>query len=313
MIMGRLNLQSLIDEVLTLVKNRQSNDEKAIRSQQIMDWNLNKGGIRDGYTPLDRDILTKKTEIEKQRLVNEGQANVANINEAGALARQQLSSDASKYTADIGLKGHEATAGASKYTADQSLAARKYEVDVGNKGSDSFSTLMSKAIESDPSILSDPKKLAETAQNIRGMFPPEKSDTQNFNRPDTATPSVTTPVRTPTTSSASTVPAVPEKSNIGQQARATLISPQRIDRPEDYNIFGYKKPAYRSDFIDYSGSAPVSPQPKKKIADMSEEEVIAEQNLFNKKYASSIGGTKMYLPFTPTSPMDEWRKAKYGK
>lgn len=127
---------------------------------------------------------TKSTgEIARQELVNESAANVANINLEGT-----------KYNADSALKGHETLAGAQKYTADQSLAARKYEVDAGNKGSDSFSTLMSKAIENDPSILSDPKKLAETSQNIRGMLPPDarrKADYQTDNVPQAPPPVVT--------------------------------------------------------------------------------------------------------------------------
>jgi hypothetical protein len=64
--------------------------------------------------------------------------------------------------------------------ADQGFASKKYEVDAGGKGGDSFSTLMGKAIESDPSILSDPKKLAETSKNIRSMLPPDIKRGNNY-------------------------------------------------------------------------------------------------------------------------------------
>lgn len=133
---------------------------------------------------IDLEKTKSAGELARQSLMNEGAANVANLDLEGT-----------KYTTDMGFKSKEADQNIKKYEIDQGLAARKYEVDAGNKGSDSFSTLMSKAIESDLSILSDPKKLAETSQNIRGMLPPDvrrKADYQTDNVPQ-APPPVGTP------------------------------------------------------------------------------------------------------------------------
>jgi hypothetical protein len=323
------DLDSLIREVLGMVQEEQKkkNFGNNAYAREAAESSQYAKEARDEYNKMyepanSTTALDRAGKLKEREMINTGAIDLENTKSAGELARQGLANEGAanvanlnlegtKYSSDQSLKSNETMAGAHKYTADQNFAARKYEVDVGNKGNDSFSTLMSKAIESDLSILSDPKKLAETAQNIRGILSPDIRRKNDYQTDNNNAPSITTPVSTPPI--APTITTVTEKSNIGQQARTALIGPKRTDNPEDYNIFGTKKPSYTSDFIEHSGPAPSAPLRKKKIADMNENEVIAEQNVFNKKYGVNIGGKKFVLPFTPASPMDEWRKSKYGE
>jgi len=147
------------------------------------------------------------------------------------------------------------------------------------------------------------KKMFDSIYGTRqqpGVLPPQQG--QPAQQPGIAPPDGILPEKKPSDLNRPATKEIP--SSIGRT---------RTDRPEDYNIFGTKKPGFISEYIDYSGPAPAVKPQKKKISDMSEEEVIAEQNLYNKKYGVNIGGKRFTRPFTPTSPMDEWRKAKYGE
>lgn len=185
----RINLQSLIDEVLEMVKRKKS--EKQDPGFDQRDWLSN-----EAY---NKDIRARNTEIAKQELINKGLAERENISNAGAFARQGLANvgnentaniqaGASRYGADLGLRGHEATANAT---------VRAAEINAGKTTDDDkgFSTLMGKVIENDPSILSDSKRLNETASNIRSFFPPSAKVKDSYYTPEISRP--VAPVVTP--------------------------------------------------------------------------------------------------------------------
>jgi hypothetical protein len=186
--MGRRNLQALIDEVLGMAKKKMGQGpntwENAADEAEARSARASEAYNKMYEPPNSTTALDRAAKLKEREMMNTGAENVENIRETGALAREQIGASNKVETANIGLEGikygadqsrigQETMAGAHKYVADQGFASKKYEVDAGGKGGDSFSTLMGKAIESDPSILSDPKKLAETSKNIRSMLPPD--------------------------------------------------------------------------------------------------------------------------------------------
>lgn len=90
--MGRINLRSLIDEVLEMVKNKQNEDRKLRSDQELarvnMSWDDSPAG--QAYW---KDIRGRNTDMEKQRLVNQGALDLARENNAGQMARQALMED----------------------------------------------------------------------------------------------------------------------------------------------------------------------------------------------------------------------------
>jgi hypothetical protein len=198
--MGRINLQGLIDEVLGMVKKKKEEESALLRDQSSQpSWY---GGNKD-EEQYWKEMRTKNADIEKQKLVNAGTATVANINESGALARQGLANignenvarthlEGVKYNADLGLRGTETTA---KAHVEASKSGK-----VG--GEDPFSTLLGKAIESDASLLSDPKRLNEVAANLRSFAPPSVKRKDDYYTPDNnvtppAVPQTALPVSKP--------------------------------------------------------------------------------------------------------------------
>ena len=90
--MGRINLRSLIDEVLEMVKHKQ-NEDKRLRSDQELarlnqSWDDSPAG--QAYW---KDIRGRNTDMEKQRLVNQGALDLAREYNAGQMARQALMED----------------------------------------------------------------------------------------------------------------------------------------------------------------------------------------------------------------------------
>jgi hypothetical protein len=204
--MGRINLQSLIDEVLGMVKESQDAKKKK-ESELQSSWY---GGNKDEENYW-KDIRTRNTDIEKQRLINEGQSNVANINETGALARQRLGTESAtnvaniqagsaRYTADQGLKGHEITSGATKYAADQGLKAAGLKE---GATTDPVHAFITEAIKGDPTIATDPERFNQlmTNANRLNLKPPEATDIRkNFDKPDVPAPIISSATKIPTPS-----------------------------------------------------------------------------------------------------------------
>lgn len=127
--MSSINLQGLIDEVLSMVKssgNRndpnywsrpswdQLREEEYWKEMRRRNTELELKGA-EGKNRLAEIDLTNSGNLEKQKLVN-----------AGELARQSLMNEATRYTADQGLQGH-------MYTADTNYAMKRDEL---NKGYD---------------------------------------------------------------------------------------------------------------------------------------------------------------------------------
>lgn len=232
------DLDSLIREVLSMVQEEQKkknfgNNAYAASAAEAGQYAKD---ARDEYNkmyepPGSTTALDRAAKLKGIEMTNTGAIDLEKTKSAGELARLGLANESAANVANINLEG-------KKYEIDQGLAARKYEVDVGNKGNDSFSTLMSKAIESDPSILSDPKKLAETAQNIRGMLPPGKSDIQNFNRVDAAAPTSEKTAAIPSSISPSINPSANKK--ILPTLSVMDIDRQMTEEANNERIFGNK-------------------------------------------------------------------------
>lgn len=124
--MGRINLRSLIDEVLEMVKNKQNEDRKLRSDQELARVNMSWDDTPAGQAYW-KDIRGRRTELEKQGLVN-----------AGTLARQQLVNTSAENVANItgraNVASHELIAGATKHTADQNLFGERYKADQALKG-----------------------------------------------------------------------------------------------------------------------------------------------------------------------------------
>ena len=191
--MGRINLQSLIDEVLEMVKNKQNEDKKLRSDQELARVNQSWDDTPAGQAYW-KDIRGRNTALEVGKMLNAGQMDVARENNAGQLARQSLANignenvanihaGASRYGSELGLKGNEitakATVDAAKATADAAQGKDKGEDKGEDKG---FAGLIGKVIEADPGILTDTKRLNETVSNIRTFFPPQRGASSEFYR-----------------------------------------------------------------------------------------------------------------------------------
>ena len=104
--MGRINARSIIDEVLEMIKNNQETLKKKRSDDDISRINQSWDDTPAGQAYW-KDIRARNTDMEKQKLVNQGAINVARENNSGELARAQLAKDASNqkntndYNADI--------------------------------------------------------------------------------------------------------------------------------------------------------------------------------------------------------------------
>jgi hypothetical protein len=299
--MGRINLQSLIDEVLGMAKGSQDLRKKKVSedaaAQVNQSWDSTPEG--QGYW---KDIRGRET----QRQSNMAALNLASENNAGQLARQQLQQDFTNQqnirTSNIDLFKAQSAANINRFNAqtERQTAMDKSGV---SKAEIEGATAILNSMDSSPELKTKASNYLESILSQRQQRP-------RVPAPVNPAPGIPAP-QTPAYQKPA--PGVKEPDGIIPDKKEPLIGKTRTDRPEDYNIFGMKKPEFISEFIDYSGSAPAVKPQKKKISDMSEEEVIAEQNLYNKKYGVNIGGKRFTLPFTPTSPIDEWRKSKFGE
>ena len=187
--MGRINLRSLIDEVLEMVKNKQNEDRKLRSDQELARVNQSWDDTPAGQVYW-KDIRGRNTDMEKQGLVNQGALGLARENNAGQLARQSLANignenvaninaGASRYGSELGLRGNEITAKATVDAAQATVDAAQGKDKGEEKG---FAGLIGKVIDADPGILTDTKRLNETVSNIRTFFPPQRGASSEFYR-----------------------------------------------------------------------------------------------------------------------------------
>ena len=103
-----MNLDNLINELFGILKERLKkrgmSDNDAVQTRNDL---------------IDADLRKRDLELGRQRLINEGQANVEGIRNTGALARQRLITEGTRYTADRSLEG-------TKYTADIGAQSAKH-------------------------------------------------------------------------------------------------------------------------------------------------------------------------------------------
>lgn len=304
--MGRINLRSLIDEVLEMVKNKQNEDRKLRSDQELARVNMSWDDTPAGQAYW-KDIRGRNTALEVGKMQNAGQMDVARENNAGQLARQTLMEDTKRIddARDYNLDLYKAQVGENigrfdSQTKRMEATTKQRAIDKPADPADPRAELFS--------ALSQPGMTDAERVNIRKMFD------SIYGQPTAQPAGEQRPTAKPADiHSAKYINDNPAREFAKETTKdSSLIGRTRADSPDDYNIFGTKKQPYFSDFIDHSGPAQ-APLRNKKIADMNENEVIAEQNLYNKKYGVNIGGKIFTLPFTPASPMDKWRKSKYGE
>lgn len=108
-----MNLDNLINELFGILKERLKkrgmSDNDAVQTRNDL---------------IDADLRKRDLELGRQRLINEGQANVEGIRNTGELARQRLITEGTRYIADRSLEG-------TRHTADRSLEGTKYTADIG--------------------------------------------------------------------------------------------------------------------------------------------------------------------------------------
>lgn len=233
--MGRRELQGIIDQVLSMVDEERKRKRDLETARVNQSWDDTPAG--QAYW---KDKRAKDADLEKQGLVNAGNLAEAKERSAGDLARQELAniggadqariqSDAARYTADIGLKGHETTANAQIKAAE-----------LGGKTENSFSSIVSKMIENDPSILQDTQKFNAAVTNLRSFFPPDKGASKNFPvTPQSAGQPAAPPVSQPV------APPVPKTSSAQsmtfQTNMGTATNPLR-EKAEAEDLFYRRNP-----------------------------------------------------------------------
>lgn len=194
--MGRINPQSLIDEVLGMIKQSQD-----IRKKKNSDDEISRINQPWDDTPAGqaywKDMRGRNTQLEIGKMQNAGQMDVARENNAGQLARQQLSNTGDENVANIQSRAHiagiESATGATKYAADQGVKAAGLK-----EGTNPIHAVITEAIKADPLIATDPVRFNQLLTNASklNMKPPDPADIRkNFDKPDAAqTPSVISPI-----------------------------------------------------------------------------------------------------------------------
>jgi hypothetical protein len=171
--MARIDLRGLIDEVLSLVKDR-----NASLNNQSGGWY---GGNKD-EEEYWKEMRKRNTALEGQKLINEGQTNlqemkgqnelaVHGVTESGATARQKLLGDTERYKADQSLLGE-------KYKADKTAESLS-----GSAKTDPRALLFKTWGEStDPT----PERLATLEAGYKTIFgKPQESNQTSTKQPPT--------------------------------------------------------------------------------------------------------------------------------
>jgi hypothetical protein len=125
--MGRINLRSLIDEVLEMVKNKQNEDKKLRSDQELARTNMSWDDTPAGQAYW-KDIRGRNTDMEKQGLVNQGALGLARENNAGSMARARLEAETETNLGNLAARVEN-----QKTTNDFNI--RKYEIDRTKKES----------------------------------------------------------------------------------------------------------------------------------------------------------------------------------
>jgi hypothetical protein len=298
------DLNRLIDEVLSMAKDSQSIRKKKRLDDETAQVNQSWDDTPAGQAYW-KDIRGRNTALEVGKMQNAAAMDLAKENNAGQMARQALMEDTKRAddvrNYNLNLYKEKVNENVGRFNAQTLRQAAMTKQETAGSKEDPRAALFA--------ALSQPGMTDEEAVRIKKMFDsiygqPTAPPPAGEQRP-TAKPA--------DIHSAKYINDNPAREFAKETTKdSSLIGRTRADSPDDYNIFGTKKQPYFSDFIDHSGPAQ-APLRKKKIADMNENEVIAEQNLYNKKYGVNIGGKIFTLPFTPASPMDKWRKSKYGE
>lgn len=200
--MGRLNLQSLIDEVLSMAKEKSgmgrntwetAADKAEARSRRASEDYYKLHESPDSTTALDR-----ASKLKEREMINAGAEKVANINEAGALARQGLAKTGSENVAKMNLEG-------TRYTADQGVRsheiAAKGQVDAATIGAKAKGVVDPSQVSAAKAILDDPSATPEQQNRARKMLNvmaagnnsaiPGSNAIGEFDKPDNAPSSLT--------------------------------------------------------------------------------------------------------------------------
>jgi len=303
--MSRINLDSLINEVLSMAKDSQSIRKKKRLDDETAQVNQSWDDTPAGQAYW-KDIRGRNTAIEVGKMQNAAAMDLAKEYNAGQMARQALMEDTKRAddvrNYNLNLYKEKVNENLGRFNAQTLRQAAMTKQETAGSKEDPRAALFS--------ALSQPGMTDAERVNIKKMYDsiygqPTAPPPAGEQRP-TAKPA--------DIHSAKYINDNPAREFAKETTKdSSLIGRTRTDRPEDYNMLGRLKPGFTSEYIDHSGPAPAVKPQKKKISDMSEEEVIAEQNLYNKKYGVNIGGKIFTLPFTPASPMDKWRKSKYGE
>lgn len=178
-----MNLDNLINELFGILKERLKkrgmSDNDAVQTRNDL---------------IDADLRKRDLELGRQRLINEGQANVEGIRNTGELARQRLITEGTRYTADRSLEG-------TRHTADRSLEGTKYTADIGAQSAKhlglpevvkglnaivtSFDSTDEEKAEARRSLLNIQKRFSETtptAPQTTGAI--TRDDVRRFETPD---------------------------------------------------------------------------------------------------------------------------------
>lgn len=186
--MGRINPQSLIDEVLGMIKQSQNIRKKKNSDDEISRINQSWDDTPAGQAYW-KDMRGRNTQLEIGKMQNAGQMDVARENNAGQLARQQLSNTGDENVANIQSRAHiagiESATGATKYAADQGVKAAGLK-----EGTNPIHAVITEAIKADPLIATDPVRFNQllTNANKLNMKPPTGEDKSSFIKPDAPLP-----------------------------------------------------------------------------------------------------------------------------
>lgn len=116
-----MNFDSLVNEILRMAKDSADERKKRAEGNANISWDNTPAGeaywkdIRARNAQIETGRQTDLGTLARQRLINEGAANVADI------------------TGRAGIAGDEIKAGAHRYAADQSLEAAKYTAGAKDK------------------------------------------------------------------------------------------------------------------------------------------------------------------------------------
>lgn len=175
--MPNLNLQGLIDEVLNMVRNRDTSS-----SGGAAGWH---GGNKDEEAYWS-DMRKRNTILEQQRLINEGHVGTENVRSAGELARQRLANEGAANTANIGLQGDKFKSAATITASENALKGDSLKAQAASGKADPRALLFEtwgKGINPTPEGLAILREGLNTIYQSRNEKTPPKEDIRSFDKP----------------------------------------------------------------------------------------------------------------------------------